>query len=59
MSIRGPEPGKPVNRADSCRVCRKSFRPDDFSRTCYECQFKVCEDCASYSETKNIDDPVC
>ncbi|XP_044009202.1 regulating synaptic membrane exocytosis protein 1 isoform X2 [Aphidius gifuensis] len=57
VEITGPELGKPVNRADSCRVCRKSFRPDDFSRTCYECQFKVCEDCASYSETKNDDDP--
>ncbi|XP_034941618.1 regulating synaptic membrane exocytosis protein 1 isoform X2 [Chelonus insularis] len=52
-----PEPGRPASRAGSCRVCLKSFKPDDFSRTCYECQFKVCDDCASYSETKDYDDP--
>ncbi|KAK0086079.1 hypothetical protein PV325_003904 [Microctonus aethiopoides] len=52
-----PEPGRPASRAGSCRVCLKSFKPDDFSRTCYECQFKVCDDCACYSETKDYDDP--
>ncbi|XP_053594404.1 regulating synaptic membrane exocytosis protein 1 isoform X2 [Microplitis demolitor] len=52
-----PEPGRPASRAGSCRVCLKAFKPDDFSRTCYECQFKVCDDCASYSETKDYDDP--
>lgn len=55
---RKPEPGRPASRAGSCRVCLKSFKPDDFSRTCYECQFKVCDDCACYSETKDYDDPV-
>nr|XP_012147152.1 PREDICTED: regulating synaptic membrane exocytosis protein 1 [Megachile rotundata] len=42
---------------DDCRVCRKSFAPDETSRTCCECQHKVCEDCACYSTTTNSDDP--
>ncbi|XP_049779474.1 uncharacterized protein LOC126176362 [Schistocerca cancellata] len=45
-----PEPGKPVCRAGACRVCLKSFKPEDFFRTCFECTQKVCEDCASYSK---------
>lgn len=46
------EPNKTANRAreSSCRVCLKSFKPDDFSKTCYECKYRVCEDCASYSK---------
>ncbi|EFN83178.1 Protein piccolo, partial [Harpegnathos saltator] len=40
-----------------CRVCRKSFAPEEVSRTCCECLHKVCEDCASYSTTTNSDDP--
>ncbi|KAH0553772.1 hypothetical protein KQX54_004147 [Cotesia glomerata] len=52
------EPGRPASRTgNSCRVCLKAFKPDDFSRTCYECHLKVCDDCASYSETKDLDDP--
>ncbi|XP_049958034.1 uncharacterized protein LOC126474601 [Schistocerca serialis cubense] len=52
MAVRGlkPEPGKPVCRAGACRVCLKSFKPEDFFRTCCECTQKVCEDCASYSK---------
>ncbi|XP_076751785.1 regulating synaptic membrane exocytosis protein fife isoform X2 [Xylocopa sonorina] len=42
---------------DDCRVCRKSFAPDEASRICCECQHKVCEDCACYSTTTNSDDP--
>ncbi|XP_075225744.1 regulating synaptic membrane exocytosis protein fife [Lycorma delicatula] len=42
--------GKPPCRSGACRVCLKSFKPDDYSRTCFECQQKVCEDCASYSK---------
>lgn len=57
------EPGKPPSRAGACRVCLKSFKPDDFSKTCYECQQRVCEDCASYSKLDENEDavsiPVC
>ncbi|XP_023288605.1 regulating synaptic membrane exocytosis protein 1 [Orussus abietinus] len=52
-----PEPGRPASRAGACRVCLKPFKPEDFSRTCYECRFKVCEDCASYSEPTDSEDP--
>ncbi|XP_011505714.1 PREDICTED: regulating synaptic membrane exocytosis protein 1 [Ceratosolen solmsi marchali] len=51
------EQEKPVNRAAACRVCIKSIKPEDFTRICYECQRKVCEDCASYSTTADSDDP--
>ncbi|XP_069701298.1 regulating synaptic membrane exocytosis protein 1 [Periplaneta americana] len=44
------EPAKPPCRTGACRVCLKSFKPNDFFRTCFECQQKVCEDCASYSK---------
>ncbi|XP_015587944.1 protein piccolo isoform X2 [Cephus cinctus] len=50
------EPGRPASRAGACRVCLKSFKPTDFSRTCYECQHKVCEDCASYSTSTDTED---
>lgn len=53
-----PEPGKPPSRAGACRVCLKSFKPDDFSKTCYECQQRVCEDCASYSKLDDHEDAV-
>ncbi|KAH0946977.1 hypothetical protein HN011_004526, partial [Eciton burchellii] len=49
------EVGK-TSSGDDCRVCRKSFGPEEVSRTCCECQHKVCEDCASYSTTTNSDD---
>lgn len=52
------EPGKPPSRAGACRVCLKSFKPDDFSRTCCECQQRVCEDCASYSKLDENEDQV-
>lgn len=52
------EPNKTANRASSCRVCLKSFKPDDFSKTCYECKFRVCEDCASYSKVDSAEDLV-
>lgn len=52
------EPGKPPSRAGACRVCLKSFKPDDFSKTCYECQQRVCEDCASYSKLDDHEDAV-
>ncbi|XP_051157370.1 regulating synaptic membrane exocytosis protein 1 isoform X2 [Leptopilina boulardi] len=50
------KPEKPPNSAGACRICRKSFKPDDFFRTCHECQNKVCEDCASYSNTTDSED---
>lgn len=44
------------SRAGACRVCLKSFKPDDYSKTCIECEQRVCEDCAtSYAE---FEDPV-
>lgn len=52
------EPGKPPSRAGACRVCLKSFKPDDFSKTCSDCQQRVCEDCASYSKQDESDDQV-
>ncbi|XP_055376753.1 uncharacterized protein LOC129608970 isoform X2 [Condylostylus longicornis] len=47
------EPGR---RAGACRVCLKSFKPDDYSKTCFECQQRVCEDCASYSKLDENED---
>lgn len=52
------EPGKPPSRAGACRVCLKSFKPDDYSKTCFECQQRVCEDCASYSKLDENEDAV-
>ncbi|XP_054286465.1 regulating synaptic membrane exocytosis protein 1-like isoform X1 [Macrosteles quadrilineatus] len=45
-----PKPVKTeqTNRQGACRVCLKSFKEGDYSRNCYECHQKVCEDCASY-----------
>lgn len=54
-----PEPGKAPSRAGACRVCLKSFKPDEFSKICFECQQKVCEDCASYSKLEDNEDAVC
>lgn len=48
----------PSRRPGACRVCLKSFKPDDYSKTCYECQQRVCEDCASYSKLDENDDAV-
>ncbi|XP_066589464.1 regulating synaptic membrane exocytosis protein 1 isoform X2 [Prorops nasuta] len=48
---------KSASSGDECRICRKSFGPEEVSRICCECQHKVCEDCASYSTTTNSDDP--
>ncbi|KAL2712254.1 regulating synaptic membrane exocytosis protein 2 isoform X1, partial [Vespula squamosa] len=53
---RKPEAGSKTSSGEECRVCRKSFGPEEASRTCCECQHKVCEDCASYSTTTNSDD---
>lgn len=53
-----PEPGKALSRAGACRVCLKSFKPDDFSKICFECQQKVCEDCASYSKLEDNEEAV-
>lgn len=52
------EPGKPPSRAGACRVCLKAFKPDDFSKTCFECQHRVCDDCASYSKPDENEDMV-
>lgn len=52
------EPGKPPSRTGACRVCLKSFKPDDFSKTCFECKQRVCEDCASYSKMDSSEDLV-
>lgn len=49
------EPGR---RAGACRVCLKSFKPDDYHKTCFECQQRVCEDCASYSKLEESEDAV-
>ena len=57
-STKSGEPGKPPSRAGACRVCLKSFKPDDYSRTCFECQQRVCEDCASYSKLDENEDVV-
>ncbi|XP_023159060.1 uncharacterized protein LOC101448856 [Ceratitis capitata] len=47
------EPGR---REGACRVCLKSFKPDDYHKTCFECQQRVCEDCASYSKLEENED---
>lgn len=47
-----------TNRAGSCRVCLKSFKAEDFSKTCFECKYRVCEDCASYSKIDSSEDLV-
>lgn len=49
------EPGR---REGACRVCLKSFKPDDYHKTCFECQQRVCEDCASYSKLEENEDAV-
>lgn len=49
---------KPPSRTGTCRVCLKSFKPDDYSKTCFECQQRVCEDCASYSKLDENEDAV-
>lgn len=54
-SKQNSEPGR---RAGACRVCLKSFKPDDFHKTCFECQQRVCEDCASYSKLEENEDAV-
>ncbi|XP_053670456.1 regulating synaptic membrane exocytosis protein 2 [Anopheles nili] len=43
-------------RSGSCRICLKSFKPNDFKKTCVECDQKVCEDCASYSKLQDAED---
>lgn len=43
----------PPNRLTSCRVCVRSLstgNSDVSYRICSQCNLKVCEDCASYSE---------
>ena len=46
--------GGPPDRATSCRVCVRSLSGNQevTYRWCSQCNLKVCEDCASYS---NID----
>lgn len=58
ISQQKPEPGKAPSRTGACRVCLKSFKPEDFSKICAECQQKVCEDCASYSKLDDSEDAV-
>lgn len=48
----------PGRRAGTCRVCLKSFKPEEFFKMCSECQQKVCEDCASYSKLDENQDEV-
>ncbi|XP_025423834.1 regulating synaptic membrane exocytosis protein 2 [Sipha flava] len=38
---------QPACRSGGCRVCLKSFKDGDYSRVCFGCKFKVCEDCAT------------
>lgn len=52
------ESNKTPNRAASCRVCLKSFKKDDFYKTCFECKYRVCDDCASYSKMDSAEDLV-
>jgi hypothetical protein len=52
------ESNKTPNRAASCRVCLKSFKKDDFYKTCFECKYRVCDDCASYSKVDSAEDLV-
>lgn len=47
---------KPIGRSGSCRICLKAFKPNEFSKTCVECDQKVCEDCASYSKLEQNED---
>ncbi|XKL63206.1 hypothetical protein PGB90_005570 [Kerria lacca] len=47
---------QPGRRVGSCRVCLKSFKPEDYSRICFGCKMKVCEDCASYSQQGENED---
>ncbi|XP_058450782.1 protein piccolo isoform X3 [Malaya genurostris] len=46
---------KPMGRTGSCRICLKAFNPDEYRKTCVECDQKVCEDCASYSKLEEIE----
>ncbi|XP_055546189.1 uncharacterized protein LOC129730682 [Wyeomyia smithii] len=41
---------KLIGRSGSCRICLKAFKPNEYRKTCVECDQKVCEDCASYSK---------
>uniref|UniRef100_A0A1A9WD29 FYVE-type zinc finger domain-containing protein n=1 Tax=Glossina brevipalpis TaxID=37001 RepID=A0A1A9WD29_9MUSC len=52
----GKTQNEPGRRAGACRVCLKSFKPDDYHKTCFECQQRVCEDCASYSKLEENED---
>lgn len=58
MSSEKNEGKTTTNRAGSCRVCLKSFKAEDFSKTCFECKYRVCEDCASYSKIDSSEDLV-
>lgn len=55
-----PETAKqPASRSGGCRVCLKSFKDGDYSRVCFGCKFKVCEDCAtSYTKIDENQDEV-
>lgn len=55
-----PESAKqPASRSGGCRVCLKSFKDGDYSRVCFGCKFKVCEDCAtSYTKIDENQDEV-
>ncbi|XP_058793758.1 regulating synaptic membrane exocytosis protein 1 isoform X2 [Phymastichus coffea] len=55
--IEPPKAKTEQDKLSACRICIKSIKPEDFSRTCYECQRKVCEDCASYSTQTDSNDP--
>lgn len=56
--FRKTEKEKQANRSALCRVCLKSMKTDDFCRTCFECQRKVCEDCASYTTADDNEEMV-
>lgn len=50
---------QPACRSGGCRVCLKSFKDGDYSRVCFGCKFKVCEDCAtSYTKIDENQDEV-
>lgn len=54
-------PAGPPNRLTSCRVCVRTLtgsHADVSYRICSQCNLKVCEDCASYSNVDNFIDQV-
>lgn len=58
MSTAAKPLDEPVSQAEACRVCLKSFKTHDFCKSCFECQLRVCDDCAGYSKFHNNEEAV-